>query len=75
MGKIDKFARIEALRTYGKKIKPDAYDAVTRDSMNKLKLDTMLATVFGRCKQAGRLPLSIVDDYGRPYVTIQCLSR
>ena len=65
MGKIDKFARIEALRTYGKKIKPDAYDAVTRDSMNKLKLDTVLATVFGRCKQAGRLPLSIVDDYGR----------
>lgn len=65
MNKIDKYAKTEAMRTYGKKIKPDAYDAVTRDRMSKLKLDITLATIYGRCTQAGRLPLSIVDDTGR----------
>jgi len=65
MSKIDKYARKGALRTYGHKVKSDSYDAVARNQLSKFKMDTVLATIFGRCTMAGRLPLSVVDDYGK----------
>lgn len=64
MSRVKKYAKIGAGRTLSKKLKSNTYDVCTREYMSKLKIDIVLGTVFGRCTQAGRLPLSVVDDYG-----------
>lgn len=64
MSKIKKFADREAMKTYSRKIRPDAYDVVARETLSDIKSDIVLATMFGRCIQAGRLPMTILSDYG-----------
>lgn len=64
MSKIKKFADRETIKTYSRKIRPDAYEVVARETLSDVKSDMVLATIFGRCTQAGRLPMTIVGDYG-----------
>lgn len=64
MSKIKKFASRESIRTYNQKVKPDAYEVLSRDYFQKLKSDIVVGTIFGTSAVVGRLPVSVVDDYG-----------
>lgn len=64
MSKIKKFAGREGIKTYNKKVKPDSYEVLARDYLQKLKVDTVVGTIFGQSSVVGRLPVSVVDDYG-----------
>ncbi len=64
MSKIKKFADRETMKTYSRKIRPDAYDVVARETLSDVKSDMVLASMFGRSTMVGRLPMTILSDYG-----------